>query len=53
VYRFTQAVFDNLTQFRATDPAVRSLSLQPALIMIPLPPRPGTERFFRERGIAR
>lgn len=53
VYRFTRAVFDNLTQFHAAHPAARSLSLQTALIAIPLPLHPGAERFFRDRGIAR
>jgi TRAP transporter TAXI family solute receptor len=53
VYRFTRAVFDNLTQFHAAHPAARSFSLQTALVAIPLPLHPGAERFFRERGIAR
>jgi TRAP transporter TAXI family solute receptor len=53
VYRFTQAVFDNLPQLHAANPALRSLTLHTALIAMPLPLHPGAERFFREKGIAR
>jgi len=53
VYRFTRAVFDNLPQLHAAHPAARSLTLQTALVGMPLPLHPGAERFFREKGIAR
>jgi TRAP transporter TAXI family solute receptor len=45
VYRFTKAVFDNLTQFHSAHPAARSLTLQTALVGMALPLHPGAERF--------
>jgi uncharacterized protein len=53
VYRFTKAVFDNLPQFHAAHTAARNLTLQTALVGMPLPLHPGAERFFKEKGIAR
>ena len=53
VYRFTKAVFDNLSQFHAAHPAARNLTLQTALVGMALPLHPGAERFFKDKGIAR
>ena len=53
VYRVTKAVFDNLPQFHAAHAAARNLTLQTALVGMPLPLHPGAERFFKEKGIAR
>lgn len=53
VYRFTKAVFDNLSQFHSAHPAARNLTLQTALVGMALPLHPGAERFFKDRGIAR
>lgn len=53
VYRFTKAVFDNLSQFHGAHPAARNLTLQTALVGMALPLHPGAERFFKDRGIAR
>jgi TRAP transporter TAXI family solute receptor len=53
VYRFTRAVFDNLSQFHAAHPAARNLTLQTALVGMALPLHPGAERFFKDKGIAR
>jgi hypothetical protein len=53
VYRFTKAVFDNLSQFHAAHAAARNLTLQTALVGMPLPLHPGAQRFFKEKGIAR
>ena len=53
VYRFTKAVFDNLPQLYAAHAAARNLTLQTALVGMPLPLHRGAERFFREKGITR
>jgi TRAP-type uncharacterized transport system substrate-binding protein len=53
VYRVTKAVFDNLPQFHAAHAAARYLTLQTALVGMPLPLHPGAERFFKEKGISR
>jgi len=53
VYRFTKAVFDNLPQLHAAHAAARNLTLQTALVGMPLPMHPGAERFFKEKGISR
>ncbi len=53
VYRFTKAVFDNLPQLYAAHAAARNLTLQTALVGMPLPLHRGAERFFKEKGIAR
>jgi uncharacterized protein len=53
VYRFTRAVFDNLSQFHAAHAAARNLTLQTALVGMALPLHPGAERFFKDKGIAR
>jgi uncharacterized protein len=53
VYRFTKAVFDNLTQFHSAHAAARNLTPQTALVGMALPLHPGAERFFKEKGIAR
>jgi TRAP transporter TAXI family solute receptor len=53
VYRFTKAVFDNLSQFHAAHAAARNLTLQTALVGMALPLHPGAERFFKEKGISR
>ncbi len=53
VYRFTKAVFDNLPQLYAAHAAARNLTLQTALVGMPLPLHRGAERFFKEKGISR
>lgn len=53
VYRFTKAVFENLPQLHAAHAAARNLTLQTALVGMPLPLHPGAQRFFKEKGIAR
>jgi len=53
VYRFTKAMFDNLPQLYAAHAAARNLTLQTALVGMPLPLHPGAERFFKEKGISR
>lgn len=53
VYRFTKAIFDNLSQFHAAHAAAKHLTLQTALAGMPIPLHPGAERFFKERGVAR
>ena len=53
VYRFTKAVFDNLPQLYAAHAAARNLTLQTALVGMPLPLHRGAERFFKEKGITR
>ena len=53
VYRFTKAIFDNLPQLYAAHAAARNLTLQTALVGMPLPLHRGAERFFKEKGISR
>ena len=53
VYRFTKAIFDNLSQFHAAHAAAKHLTLQTALNGLPIPLHPGAEKFFKERGVAR
>lgn len=53
VYRFTKGVFDNLPRLHAAHAAARGLTLQTALVGMPLPLHPGAQRFFKENGIVR
>jgi len=46
-------VFDNLPQLYAAHAAARNLTLQTALVGMPLPLHRGAERFFKEKGISR
>jgi hypothetical protein len=52
VYKFTKAIFENLAQIHAADPAVRSLTVPTALQGMPIPLHPGAARFFTERGVS-
>jgi TRAP transporter TAXI family solute receptor len=52
VYRFTRAIFDNLGQLHAADPAARGLTLPTALRGLPIALHPGAARFFTERGVS-
>ena len=53
VYRFTRAIFDNLGQVHAADPAARRFTLKTALDGMALPLHPGAARYYREKGIMR
>jgi hypothetical protein len=53
VYRFTRAIFEDLTQFHSAHPAAKSLTLETAQNGMPLPLHPGAERFYREKGMVR
>jgi TRAP transporter TAXI family solute receptor len=53
VYRFTRAIFDNLSQFHSAHATAKGLTLQTAQNGMPVPLHPGAERFYREKGIAR
>jgi hypothetical protein len=53
VYRFTRAMFDNVGQFHAADPAARSFGLATALRGMSIPLHPGAARFYRDKGASR
>ncbi len=51
VYRFTKAVFENLSFLRAIHPATNAMSPDAALAGLPFALHPGAARYFTEAGI--
>ncbi|MFV0367302.1 MAG: TAXI family TRAP transporter solute-binding subunit [Hyphomicrobiaceae bacterium] len=51
VYKLTNAIFDNLPFLNAIHPATKAMSLEKAVVGLPLPLHPGALRYFREKGV--
>ncbi|MDR2503727.1 MAG: TAXI family TRAP transporter solute-binding subunit [Deltaproteobacteria bacterium] len=49
-YQITAAVFENLEEFRAAHPTIRSVTLTEA-VDVPIPLHPGASRYFKEKGV--
>lgn len=51
VYRFTRAVFENLSEIHAIHPSASGIRLETALAGLPVPLHPGAARYFEEVGL--
>ena len=51
VYNMTKSIFDNLPELAASHSAGKEIALARALDGMPVPLHPGTEKYFREKGL--
>ena len=53
VYNMTKSIFDNLPELVASHSAGKDIALARALDGMPVPLHPGTEKYFREKGLVK
>ena len=53
VYNMTKSIFDNLPELAASHSAGKDIALARALEGMPVPLHPGSEKYFREKGLVK
>lgn len=53
VYNMTKSIFDNLSELAASHSAGKDIALARALEGMPVPLHPGSEKYFREKGLVK
>lgn len=51
VYDITKSFFSEIEKIQSSNPAAKALSLESAVVAIPIPLHPGAERYFKEMGV--
>ncbi|MEM1538034.1 MAG: TAXI family TRAP transporter solute-binding subunit [Candidatus Nezhaarchaeales archaeon] len=51
VYTFTKAIFEHISTLHAAHARAKAISLEKAIIAMPIPLHPGAEKYYREKGV--
>jgi len=51
VYKLTKVTFDNLAELQSSHSSAKDMSLEKAVVGMPVPMHPGAEKYFREKGV--